>query len=224
MIQLGMAIVIIGLVILLQGILSNTEYDASGLGLRGVNGFFVYVSTVATFFVVVGIISFGIWKNWFGCHNVLVPIVQRIPTLGTAFVTLSLSRLSNTLSMLLNAGVEAKRSTRQAFLSTGNYYFIGGLDRAVEKIEKGASFGDAFEASAVLPEDFIEAIRIGELSGTETESLDHLAAQYMERGRNALNVIATIASFTIWLGVILLLAFMIIRMAMSYINLLNSFL
>ena len=40
MIQLGMAIVIIGLVILLQGILSNTEYDASGLGLRGVNGFF----------------------------------------------------------------------------------------------------------------------------------------------------------------------------------------
>ena len=67
-------------------------------------------------------------------------------------------------------------------------------------------------------------MRIGELSGTETESMDHLALQYQERAKSALNTIATIASFTIWLGIILLLAFMIIRMALQYINMLNSFL
>lgn len=144
--------------------------------------------------------------------------------LGTALVTLGLSRLSITLSMLLNAGVDAKRSLKQAFLSTGNYYFIGGIDRAVRKVEEGASFGDAFAASQVLPEEFIESVRIGELSGTETESLDHLAQEYQERARAALNTIATIASFTIWLGIMLLLAFMIIRMAMQYLQVLNSFL
>ena len=48
--------------------------------------------------------------------------------------------------------------------------------------------------------------------------------QYQERAQSALNTIAMIASFTIWLSIMLLLAFMIIRMAMQYINMLDSFL
>lgn len=225
MIQLCMAVAVIGLVILLQGLLSpKSTYDASGLGLRGMSGFILYCEVVFAVSFSIALVTYGIWKNWFGCHRFLVPLVQRIPVLGTAFVTLGLSRLSITLSLLLNAGVDAKRSAKQAFLSTGNHYFISGAERAVAAIEAGASFGDAFEKSQVLPEEFIEAIRIGELSGTETESMDHLAVQYQERAQAALSTIATVASFVIWLGIILLLAFMIIRMALQYINMLNSFL
>lgn len=223
LIQLGMAIGIIGLVILLQGLLTpNSEYDASGVGLRGVSGFWIYCGVVFGTLGVLLTIAFGLWKNWFNCHQVVVPLVQRIPVLGTAFITLGLSRLSMTLSMLLNAGVEARRATRQAFLSTGNFYFIGGMDRSLEEIEKGASFGDAFDASSVLPEDFIEGIRIGELSGTETESLDRLAINYKDRAKRALATIANIASFTIWISVMMLIAFMVIRMALQYINLIYS--
>ena len=223
--QLFLAIGVIGLVILLQGILSpNSDYDASGVGLRGMGGFVTYCLVVGSVLFCVAIFAYGTWKNWFQCHRFLVPLVQRIPVLGTAFITLGLSRFSMTLSMLLNAGVEAKRSTKQAFMATGNYYFISGMERAVDSVGQGDSFGDAFEASAVLPEDFVESIRIGELSGTETESLDHLAQQYQERAKAALNTIAAIASTTIWLGIIIVLAFMIIRMALQYINLLNSFL
>lgn len=225
LIQLAMAIGIIGLVILIQGLLSpNSDYDASGVGLRGVNGFFLYCGVVFSVVLVLSVTAYGIWKNWFGCHAILMPLVQRIPVLGTALTTLGLSRLSMTLSMLLNAGVEAKRSLKQAFLSTGNHYFIGGMEKSVEAVGRGMSFGDAFEESGVLPEEFLESVRIGELSGTETESLDHLAKQYQDRAQRALNTIATIASFTIWLGIMLLLAFMIIRMAMQYINMLNGFL
>lgn len=225
LIQLAMAVVIIGVVILLQGILSNNpDYDASGLGLSGLDGFLLYCLVVSCVLAAVAVTGFGLWKNWFNCHQVIVPLIQRIPVLGTAFVTLGLSRLSMTLSMLLNAGVEAKRATRQAFLSTGNYFYISGMDRAIAEIDQGSSFGEAFEASHVLPEDFVESVRIGELSGTETESLDHLAQQYQDRAKFALSTIATIASFVIWLGVILLLAFMVIRMALQYINMINSFL
>ncbi|MEO8269942.1 MAG: type II secretion system F family protein, partial [Aureliella sp.] len=209
----------------IQGILSpNSGYDASGVGLSGVGGFVTYCIVVSAITFVLGVISFGIWKNWFNCHRVLMPIVQRIPTLGTALVTLGLSRLSMTLSMLLNAGVEAQRSVKQAFLSTGNYYFIGGMDRAIAEVERGASFGDAFAASKVLPQEFVETVQLGELSGTETESLDHLAVEYQQRSQAALNTIATVTSFSIWLGILILMAFMIIRMAMQYINMLNSFL
>lgn len=225
MFQLGMAVVLIGVVILLQAVLSpNTGYDASGTGMTGMSGFYRYCMLVTVIFGSLATLAYGLWKNWFNCHAVLMPLVQRIPTLGTALVTLGLSRLSMTLSMLLNAGVEARRATKQAFLATGNHYYIGGMDRALAAVEQGSSFGDAFAASRVLPNEFVESIRIGELSGTETESLDHLAEQYQQRSQSALQTIATVTSIAIWLGILLLLAFMIIRMALQYINMLNSFL
>jgi type IV pilus assembly protein PilC len=223
LIQLALAIGIIGLVILLQGMLSpNSGYDASSLGLRGVRGFIIYCSVLAAVFGTLSLLAFAAWNNWFKCHQVIVPALQRVPQLGTALMTLGLSRLSLTLSMLLNAGSDATQAVKQAFIATGNHYLIGGMRPAVEEVARGASFGDAFEKSAVLPRDFVDAVRIGELSGTETESLDHLAQQYQQRSVQALNSIATIASVTIWLAITCLIGFMVIRMAMQYINLLNS--
>lgn len=224
-IQLILAVGIIGLTILIQGLLSSSgaqAYNASGTGLVGVNGFFIYIGVVGSVALVIGIVIYGIVKNWFNCHRVLMPIVQNIPSLGTALTTLGLSRLSMTLSMLLNAGVEAKRSTKQAFLATGNYYFIGGMDDALKAIDKGESFGDAFDAAGVFPNDFLESMRLGELSGTETESLDHLALQYRDRAKAALKMLATLASTAIWLMVMCLIGFMVIRMGMQYVNLIND--
>lgn len=224
--QLALAIAIIGLVILIQGLLSSSPtgpaYDASGLGLSGLNGFAVYCTVVGSIAVALGTVAHGVWKNWFNCHRILMPILQRIPSLGTALTTLGLSRLSMTLSMLLNAGVEAKRSTKQAFLSTGNFYFISGMNGALASIAKGQSFGDAFDAAGVFPTDFLEAIRIGELSGTETESLDHLAVEYRERSKSALNTLASIASWAIYLATMTVIAFMVIKLGLQYINLISS--
>lgn len=223
LIELALAVGIIGLVILLQGILSpNSTYDASSLGLRGFNGFVAYCLIVISVFSAISLVIYGVSKNWFQCHNYLTPIVQRIPQLGTAIITLSMSRLSMTLSMLLNAGVDAKYAVKQAFLSTENQYFIGGMDQALNAINRGDSFGDAFEKCAVLPHEFVDAVRIGEISGTETESLDHLATEYQHRAASALNTIATIASVVIWIGIILFIGFFVLRMAFQYLNLINK--
>lgn len=225
-IQLVLAIGVIGLAILIQGLLarspSGPTYDATSLGLTGINGFFIYIGVVGGTVIVFASLLFGIWKNWFNCHRVLMPLVQRIPGLGTALVTLGLSRLSMTMSMLLNAGIDARRSLKQAFLSTGNHYYISGMERALQSVERGESFGDALDAAAVFPADFLDAVRLGELSGTETESLDHLAWEYRERAKSALNFIATFASVAIWIFVMGLIAFMIIRLAMQYINMIYS--
>ncbi|MCR9295133.1 MAG: type II secretion system F family protein [bacterium] len=219
LIQLGLAIVIVGLFILLIGIvLPNSDFDPLGLGLKGFGGFLTYCMFVFGTVAVLALIAYGLWKNWFNCHKTLVPLVQKIPVLGSAFVTLGLSRLSMTLSMMLNAGVDAQRALRQAFLSTGNYYYIGGMDPALAAVEKGESFGDAFEAAHVLPEEFIDAVRIGELSGTETESLDRLAEQYQDKAKSALSTIAMIASVVIWIAVMALLAFMILKIAFQILG------
>ncbi len=225
LIQLSMAVGIIGLVILLQSILSpggNPTFNASGTGLSGMSGFVTYCIFVTVVFGSVSLFIYAIWKNWFNCHRILMPIVQRIPQLGTALTTLGLARLSMTLSMLLNAGVDARKSLKQAFLATGNHYFISGMDRALETIGKGQDFGDAFEAAGVFPQDFLDSVRVGELSGTETESFDQLAIQYQERAKAALGLIATIASVAIWIGVMMTLAFIVISMALKVFGVYKS--
>jgi type IV pilus assembly protein PilC len=223
LIQLGLALGIIGAVILLQGILSpNSQYDASSIGLRGMRGFMVYCLVLTAIFGSLGLLLVVFWKNWFQSHLVLMPLLQRIPQVGTALTTLGVSRLSMTLSMLLNAGSDAKQAVRQAFLATGNHYMIGGMNQTIEHVAQGASFSDAFEKADVLPRDFVDALRIGELSGTETESLDSLAKEYQQRAVLAINTLATLLSVAIWLAITAVIAFMVIRMAMQYINLLNS--
>lgn len=220
-IQLVIAVGIVGMVILLQAVLTpNTSYDASALGLRGYSGFAIYCLAVTCIAGLAALVVYGVWQNWFQCHQKLMPIVRRVPQVGTALVTLGLSRLSMTLSMMLNAGSDARLAVKQAFLSTGNYYFIGGMQRAVEEVNKGSAFADAFEKSSVLPREFIDEVRIGELSGSETESLDHLARQYQQRAAAALETIATIASVVLWLCIVGLIGFMILRMAFQYLNLL----
>ena len=60
LIQLTLAIAIIGVVILLQGILSpQATYDATSLGLRGTRGFVIYCVVVAGVLGGIGLVSYG---------------------------------------------------------------------------------------------------------------------------------------------------------------------
>jgi type IV pilus assembly protein PilC len=161
-------------------------------------------------------------NNWFNCQPILFPLIQKIPVIGTPLVTLSLSRFTMALSIMLNAGVDAIRSVKQAFRSTGNYHMMAGMEKAVASIKKGDSFSESFRAAEVFPSDFIEMVEIGELSGTETESLDRLAHEYRERGRSALTMLSMAASGFIWFCIIALMVFVVMSLALKYINLLNN--
>lgn len=228
--QLCLALLVISGVIWLQDFLSTPsanpdeiQFDASGLGLRGWAGLKILWGWIFLFLGVSGLITFGIWKNWFQSHKTLLPLVRNIPVLGAVFTTLALSRLSMTMCMMLNAGVDARRCIREAFLATGNFYYISGMPKAEEQVVKGQSFAHAFEASQVMPREFIEAIEIGEMSGTETNSLERLAREYQERSRTALSRLASITGTVIWIGIAMFLIFVIIRMFMQYVNVLTSF-
>jgi type II secretory pathway component PulF len=222
-VQLLLAELVIGGVILLQGMLGTADsYDASGLGLSGLGGFLMYCGVLCIIKSMILAVILAIKNNWFNCQPILFPLIQKIPVLGTPLQTLSLARFTMALSIMLNAGVDAIRSVKQAFRSTGNYYLMSGSEKAIDAIKKGDSFSEAFRAAEVFPQDFIEYVEVGELSGTETESLDRLAAEYQERGKSALTALAMIASGAIWLGVMALLVYFVMTLALNYVNLINN--
>jgi len=230
-IQLFLAFAIASGVILINGFfqagsLQDKPLDLTGIGLRGVSGMLIFMSASAVFFGALAVMAFGIWKNWFGCHKTLVPLVRNVPVIGTVLTMTALSRLSMTLSMMLGAGVDAKRSVRDALLSTGNYYYISGLEKTIAAIIKGKSFAEALDEPKLLPEEFIQNVEVGEMSGSDSESLERMAMVYREKAQYALKQFAIMAGFAVWMfiaAMIITAIFMIFFQIMGvYDNALNG--
>ncbi len=226
LIQLVIAIAVIALVIAVRGLVirgpEEESYDPLGFGLAGSSGVLFFLSIVAVVACLIAGFAFAVWKNVFQCHRWLLPMILPMPILGAVFSNLAMSRMTMTLSMLLNAGVDAMKSMREAFLSTGNDYYIQAMPKSLDEIRRGQSLAHSLEAAQVFPRDFIEGVEVGELSGNETESLEALTAEYARRASSALTQLSIAAGVAIWIFIAGLIIFIIIRMAMQYVNMLNS--
>jgi type IV pilus assembly protein PilC len=228
-IQLLAALAVISGIILLQGFLQSPhapaeeQFDALGLGLKGMDGLMKFWSFVALVALVLAMIVIGIWKNAMNCHRWLIPLVLPIPVIGAVFLNTALARLSMTLSMLLNAGADAILCVKQSFLATGNEYYIAGMDAAIQSVQRGDALAVAFENSGVVPQDFIDGVAVGELSGNETESLERIASEYQRKASESLSRLCTLASVAIVTLTSLLIIFLILRLAMQYVAMLQSF-
>ncbi|MFN7877227.1 MAG: type II secretion system F family protein [Pirellula sp.] len=214
LISLGIGLGVITLVIFINGFLKSGSpnepaFDITGIGLRGGTGVLIFWSVIALIGGTIGVIAFGIWKNWFGCHHKLVPLVRNVPVIGPVFTTSALSRLSMTLSMMLGAGVDARRSAREALMATGNFYYISGIEQVEESIRQGKSFSEALDAPKLLPSEFIQTVEIGELSGSDSESLERLAIVYREQAEAALSKFAVVSGVAVWMMIAGLIVFAI---------------
>ena len=226
LIQLGLAIGVVCIVIAMRGLLARgpveEQYDSIGMGLAGVIGVAIFLGWVLIAAVAIGGLVFAVWKNLFNCHQLLIPLVLPIPILGGVFSNTAMARMSMTLSMLLNSGVDAVRCVREAFLSTGNHFYIRGMTPAIENVQQGQSLAHSLNEAKVFPQEFIDGIEVGELSGNETESLEYLATEYSRRAKSSLTQLSVLTSTAIWISIALLIALFIIRMMMQYVNFLNT--
>ena len=111
--------------------------------------------------------------------------------------------------MMLGAGVDAKRSVREALLATGNHYYMSGIETAVNSIDQGNSFSESLEATKLLPPEFIQVVEIGELSGSDSESLERMAVTYREKAQSALAQFAIASGLAVWLMIAAIIIFAI---------------
>ncbi len=177
-IQLVAGVVILGLLILILGVISSTSPGV--FGLAGPTGLLIYCLLVGLAAGAITLAVLSVTRGWLGTwpYEVLI----RIPGLGTSLRTMALARLSWTLSMALNAGVEAQRAMGMALDSTQNPYFTTHKADADQVILRGGEFHEALRRTGVFPEEFLDEIENAEVAGTQTESLMRLAEQYRERG------------------------------------------
>jgi type II secretory pathway component PulF len=217
--QLVIGIGVISLFIYLMGVLQPSTggqmEDMLGFGLRGASGVFVLWGYIA---LVAGVL-FGIYlaftRNLGGVQN-LIPLLYLVPKLGPSLQTITLSRFTRTLALALSSGLDPIRSVKLSLDSTDSEYYRNGGEIFEESVrEHGETLAGGLEATDLFPSDFLHLVEVAELSGTETESIDHLADQYQERARMAMRTITGVATAVVWVVVMGTLVFLILRIAIK---------
>jgi type II secretory pathway component PulF len=211
-IQLVAAIGIIGFFIWLSGILtagSNTGF--APLGLSGNSGLMIYMTVVIGLAGTVTAAVLAVTRGWLGPLPMMLAL--QVPLIGSCLRTFALSRLAWTLSMTLDAGVDARRSMRLAILSTQNPYYMAPLRQVDNAILHGSEFHVALRETGLFPRDFLEDLAAAEIAGTHAESMALVAQQYQDRARTASRIITMVASFAIWGLVAMMIVFMIFSLA-----------
>lgn len=218
MLQLFFAINIVALLIYLLGVLrpatGGEMHDFTGLGLRGPGGvlkFYAYVFALGGL-IVAAIVGFQ--KNVAGVQN-LIPLLYRIPVAGSALQTITLSRFTWTLALSLEAGIDPIRAIHLALDATDSDFYRSGKDDVVKAIRGGKTMSEALLATGVFPDDFITQVEVAELSGTDAEAMHHLAADYDDQAKRAVQTLAGLASGSVWAAVVILMVAMILRMLMG---------
>ncbi|EMI46684.1 type II secretion system protein F [Rhodopirellula sp. SWK7] len=216
-IQFVIGVGVISLVIYIMGIMTSSGggqmADVLGLGLRGPTGVLKFWAILLAFFGFLAALIIGFQKNVGGVQNA-IPLLYKIPAIGSSLQTITLSRFTWTLSLALETGLDPIKAIRLSLDSTDSDFYRSGADDAELAIRDGSTLTEALKATAVFPEEFLTQVEVAELSGTDAESISHVARDYDERARSAMKMIAGLATGLIWLMVAGFIIFFIIRIVM----------
>jgi type II secretory pathway component PulF len=145
----------------------------------------------------------------------------RIPVLGTCLEALALMRLSLALQLTMDTSLPVAEALDRSLKATGNAAYLACSEAAQYAVRHGHSLSDALAAGKILPTDFLNILGNAEETGQIPEVMRHQAEFYEEEAGRRLTLLTRAAGFAIWLSVACLIIWVIFRMALSYIGLLD---
>jgi type II secretory pathway component PulF len=217
--QLTVAILVIGLLIYVFGEIGNRTgsdpIDVTGLGLVGARGVVIYFLVVGAVLAAVALGALAVARGWLGPQA--VQLAMKIPVLGACLKSMALTRLTWSLGMALDAGMDAQRSVELSLVATQNPFYLSRSDAVIAAIANNQEFYEAFRDAGGFPDDFLLELETAEIAGTLSESLVRMSRQYDDKAKMLLQVLVWGATIGIWIMVAAILIILIFRLAMIYL-------
>jgi type II secretory pathway component PulF len=222
-IQLVATVGIVGFLIWIVGVIGSVvgeTRDLLGLGLTGTSGLLIYLAVVGG---ITGIVAIVIWSASRGARwtRPFVSATLAIPVLGRALKTIALARCAWALSMTLDSAMDTKRAVRLALASTAMDRYARHASAVEQAIQDGTDIATSLRRTHVFPDDFVDALDVGEQSGQAAESMAALAQQYEQQARAAFSALTVVAGFAVWCAIAALIIAIIFRLALFYIDMIN---
>lgn len=127
-------------------------------------------------------------------------LVYRVPLLGPILRRIALARFASLFGMLYEAGVPILQAIDVGRQAAGNRVLARAIGLARERIERGASVGDAFAEAKLFPGLMIRMLRIGESTGALDTALRHAAGFYDREVRASIARIQALVEPTLTLA------------------------
>ncbi len=165
-----------------------------------------------------------VWAGIYVCQSahgekwraVVERLVHPVPMLGTARRYLALGRLAAALEALLNAGVSIIEAWELAASASGSPALKQAVLTWRPLVEGGETPAEALAVSGRFPEIFANQYATGEVSGKLDETLGRLHRYYQEEGTRKLRAFSQWTPRAIYLVVMLMIAFFIVRFYVNY--------
>ena len=225
MIQLGIALFVIGIVIWISSALGLKDIDGKpadifGLGLTGSKGLSLYISfiTLAAIAVILVVEASRRGMLW-TCP--LQRNLLRLPAIGGAVQTLALARFTWALQLILDTSMDLRKALPLALDATGNEYYRQLGPQVASNIQRGMSLTSSLAETKAFPGDLLDAIAVGEQTGMLSETMQRQSVEYQRRAATAVSVIAQVIGYLIWALVAMLIIMLIFRVFSSYVGTIN---
>jgi type IV pilus assembly protein PilC len=215
--SLVFGVVILGLVIYITGAIAasrGTEpVDLLGLGLSGASGAIIWFCMWGFAAAAIAIFCYAVFRGLLGPGPVL--IAMRIPILGKCLESLALARLTWSLAVALESGMDAGRAASMSIMAAQNPYYETAHARVASAIRANRQFHESFADAGVFPSDFIGQVEVAEEAGATNEALLRLSKEYEDRARTAMKILTGLAVGGVMLTYFALFALAIFSLAYS---------
>ncbi|TWT98597.1 putative type II secretion system protein F [Stieleria varia] len=222
-VQLVLAVLIVGLLIYLPSVIvpenSEASRDLLGFGLVGVSGLITYIVYVGiACLVLFALVMLG--KN--GHFGFAADWAARLPWIGNVFSVFPEARFVQTLSMAIESGIDAWTAVDLSFRAAGTPQFASRAEPAKESILQGKEIHDVLQNTQLFQRETIEAVQLGEESGRLAETLDKHFRHLQSQVRSSMATITYVASALIWMIIAAALMVIIFRVFSLYVDNIGS--
>ena len=220
--QLTVAVIVVGILILLAGLLRDAAgrpIDLLGTGLAGPAGLMQYLAILAALAAALWGGARFIASRWRG-GGIVRRIVSLVPVVGPAARAAEAAAWCRAASLASGAGLPAGRlMTLTALVAPG---LALDADTVEETLRGGATLADVLHGSGRFPRRLVETVDVGELTGTTAETLGRLADDFDDEARRGITAAARGAGFLVWLAVAGLIALVVFRIFSSYLGMIQD--
>lgn len=220
--QLAAAVAVVGLLIVVSGVITDLDgrpVDILGLGLNGFGGLKTYLACVASIVVAAAVILPWGMRSWSDV-GLLRRSLAWVPLLGPAIRAAEEARWCRAVSLGNHAGIEVRGLLSLAATVAPSLRVD---PAAVEsRLRAGAGLEESLRETGRLSSRVLQAVGLGDMTGTIAETLERLADRLDEESRAGFTAVAKVIGFLAWVAVACLIAMVVIRFAMFYASLLDQ--
>jgi type IV pilus assembly protein PilC len=222
MIQLGLALAVIGIVIWITGAMGLKNIDGEpldmfGFGLTGNRGLMIYLS-ILIFFAILILLFIEASRRGRLWTRRLQRSALRLPGIGNALKTLALARFTWALQLVFDTSMDLRKALPLALDASGNDYYRRLGPQVAQNIQHGMSLHMSLAETGAFPRELLDAIAVGEQSGMLQETMERQAEEYRRKAATAISILAQFFGYLVWAAVAVFIIVLIFRVFGMYVG------